>query len=157
MADNIDHNTQTLDALNTLHIMGMINSITPGIKCTSRIIPCEEGTAEDVAVAKVGIRFYKNVEWFDIKYEKLSEMSKADNSGNTDILWKSSYLLYPPAPAGNGTMVYHVEYPGQCSITFLPMIDMDPTIASWIYSMLHFVAIWSDTFFIINNLISPFG
>ena len=86
MADNIDHNTQTLDALNTFYIMGMIKSITPGIKCTSRIIPCEEVTAEDVAVAKVGTHFYKNVEWFDIKYEKLSEISKADNFGNTDIL-----------------------------------------------------------------------
>ena len=157
MADNIDHNTQTLDALNTFHIMGMIKSITPGIKGTSRIIPCEEVTAEDVAVAKVGIYFYKNVEWFDIKYEKLSEISKADNSRNTDILWKSSYLLYPTAPAGNDTMVHHGEYPGQCSITFLPMINMDPTIASWIYSTLHFVAKWSDTCFNINNLISPFG
>ena len=86
MADNIDHNTQTLDGLNTFHDMGMIKAATPSIKCTSRIIPCVEVTAEDVAVAKCGIHFYKNVERFNIKYEKLSEISKDDNSRLTDTL-----------------------------------------------------------------------
>ena len=62
-------------------------------------------TADDVAaVAIVGIHFYKNVERFNIKYEKLSEISKDDNSRNTHILLKLSCLLYPTAPAWNGTM-----------------------------------------------------
>ena len=39
-----------------------------------------------------------------MKYEKLPEISKDDNSRNTDILWKLSGLLYPTAPAWNGTM-----------------------------------------------------
>ena len=73
MADNMDHNTQTLDGLITFHGMRMIKAVTHGIKCTSRIISCVEVTAEDVAVAKVGIHFYKNVERFNIKYEKLPE------------------------------------------------------------------------------------
>ena len=34
VADKIDHNTQTLDSLNTLHSIGMISAVTPGIKCT---------------------------------------------------------------------------------------------------------------------------
>ena len=38
-ADNIDHNTRTPDGLNTSHGMGMIKAVTPGIICTSRIIP----------------------------------------------------------------------------------------------------------------------
>ena len=68
---------------------------------------------------------------------------------NTDILWKLSCLLYPTASVWTGTMqpVHHGEYPGESSITFLPMLDMDPTIASWVYSTLHFVAIWGDTCF----------
>ena len=66
MAKNIDHTTQSLDGLNTFHGIGRIKAVTPGIKCTSRIIPCVEVTAEDVAVAKVGIHFYKNVEMFNI-------------------------------------------------------------------------------------------
>ena len=99
MSDNVDHNTQSLDGLNTFHGMGMIKAVTLGIKCTSRIILCVEVTAEYVAVAKVDIHFYKNVERFNINYEKLSEISKDDNSRNTDILWKLSCLLYPTAPA----------------------------------------------------------
>ena len=144
MADNIDHSIQTLDGLNTIHGMRMIKAVTqtPGIKCTSIIIPCVEVTVEDAAVAKVGIHFNKTVERFNINYENLSEISKDDSSRNTDILWKLSCLLYPTAPAWNGIMqlIHHGEYPGQSSMTFLPMIDMDPTIASWIYSTLHFVA-----------------
>ena len=46
---------------------------------------------------------WHNVERFNIKYEKLPEISKDDNSRNTDILWKLSCLLYPTAPAWNGT------------------------------------------------------
>ena len=119
MADNKDHSILTLDGLNTFHGMGMIKAVTwtPGIICTSRIIPCAEVTAEDVAVAKVGIHFYKNVERFNINYEKLSEISKDDSSRNTDILWKLSCLLYPTAPAWNDIMqlVHHGEYPGQSS------------------------------------------
>ena len=62
MADNIDHNTQTLDGLNIFHGMGMIKAVTPGIESTSIIVSYVEVTAEDVAtVAKVGIHFYKNV------------------------------------------------------------------------------------------------
>ena len=73
MADNMDLNTQIIDGLNTFPGMRMIKAVTPGIKCTSRITSCVEVTAEDVAVAKVGIHFYNNVERFNIKYEKLPE------------------------------------------------------------------------------------
>ena len=86
MADNMDHNAQILDGLNTFHGMRMVKDVTPGIKCTSGIIPCVEVTAEGVAVAKVSIHFYKNVETFNIKYKKLPEISKDDNSRNIDIL-----------------------------------------------------------------------
>ena len=59
IADKIDQNTQSLDGLNTFHGMGMIKAVTPGIKCTLKIIPCLEVTAEDVAaVTNVGIHFY---------------------------------------------------------------------------------------------------
>ena len=114
IADNIDHNTQTLDGLNTFHGMGMIQTVTPGITCSSRIIPCVEVTAEDVAaVAKVGIHFNRNIERFNIKYEKLPNISKDDNSRNIHIFWKLSCLLYSTAPAWNGAMqlAHHGEYP----------------------------------------------
>ena len=77
-----------------------------------------------------------------LNIKKTSKISKDDNYRNTDILWKLSCLLYPTAPACNGTMqlVHHWEYPGHSSTNVLPMIDMGPTKASYIYSTLHFVA-----------------
>ena len=44
--DNIDHNTQTLDGLNTFHGIRMIKAVSPGVN-----IPCVDVTADDVAVA----------------------------------------------------------------------------------------------------------
>ena len=83
------HTTKTLDGLNTFYGTGTISAVTPGIKCTPRIISCLAVTAEDVvAVAKVDIHFYKNVESFNIKYEKLPEIGKDDTFRNTDKLWK---------------------------------------------------------------------
>ena len=80
--------------------------------------------------------------WFNIKYDKLTAISKEENSRNTQILWKLSCLLYPTTPAWNDTiqLVHHEEYPGQSSINVQPMIDMGPTNASCIYSTIHFVA-----------------
>ena len=63
-------NIQTVDGLNIFYGMGMIKAVTPGIKCTSRIIPCAEVTVEDVAIAKVGIHFYKNVDQAQDKYNR---------------------------------------------------------------------------------------
>ena len=39
MADNIDHNTQTLDGLNTFHNMWMIKAVTPGTNVNQEYFP----------------------------------------------------------------------------------------------------------------------
>ena len=55
----------------------MISADTPGIKCTSRIIPLEAVTAENVAaIAKVDNHFNKNIEMFKFKYEKFQKLAK---------------------------------------------------------------------------------
>ena len=73
LAGKTDHNTQSIDGLNTFHGIGMMSAVTQGIKCTARIFPHEAVTAEDVAaVAKVDIHIYKNVQKFNINYEKTS-------------------------------------------------------------------------------------
>ena len=96
MADNIDHNSQTLDSLSTFHSIVMISAVTPGIKCTSRIVPHKAVTAEDVAaVAKIGFPFNMNVEMFSVKYGKLPEIGKNDHFRNTDILWSLSWQFEP--------------------------------------------------------------
>ena len=74
----------------------MISVVTPGINCTSRIIPHVTVTAEDIAaVVKVDIHFTKNVERFIIKDEKLPEIGKDVNSRNTDILLEVIIVVAP--------------------------------------------------------------
>ena len=87
VADNTDHNTQPLDGLNTFHSLRMTSAVNPGIKCTSKIIPCVAARVEGVAaIAKVDNYFYKNVERCNIRYEKkLPEIGKFDYSRNTDL------------------------------------------------------------------------
>ena len=57
-ADNVDHNTRTLDGLNTFHGMGMIAMITPGVD-HRKPIPKLEYSAEDIAATgHVNLHFY---------------------------------------------------------------------------------------------------
>ena len=58
-ADNVDHNSRTLDGHNTFHGMGMIVVITPENQCT-KPIPRVKVTYKDVAiVGRVPIHFHK--------------------------------------------------------------------------------------------------
>ncbi len=59
IGDNVDHNTGTIDGLNTFHGMGIIAAITPG-KEQRHTIPRIHTTGEDIiAVGKNDITFYK--------------------------------------------------------------------------------------------------
>ena len=58
VANNVDHNTRTLDGRNTFHGMGIIVTVTPEVK-TTRIIPRIKVTVEDVkAIGRRDINFY---------------------------------------------------------------------------------------------------
>ena len=48
VADNVDHDIQTIDVYGTLHGMGIIACITPKIEL-SLVIPCIKVTAQDFA------------------------------------------------------------------------------------------------------------
>lgn len=57
-------------------------------------------------------------------------------------MWKVSWTLRPKRPGWSGTMQSRCqeEPPGKASVLFLPMIEMDPTDMSCIYSTPHVVA-----------------
>ena len=58
IADNVDHNTRTLDGTGTFHGMGVIAKITPGTTI-SKIVPNKVVTVEDIATAgRRNIRHY---------------------------------------------------------------------------------------------------
>ena len=142
-ADNVDHNSRTLDGHNTFHGMGMIVAITPENQCT-KPIPRVKVTYKDVAiVGRVPIYFHKQERLGTeaIKFENLCSFKAQNQEANLDILWKTSILFGSPRPSWLGMMqfVHHGDHPGKSSVMFLPMIDMNPTDVSCIYSMLIFI------------------
>ena len=65
-----------------------------------------------------------------------------DPTAAFDVLWKASILFGKPRASWSGTMqlVHRGNHPPKASISFLPMIDMDPTNQTCIYSTLSYVA-----------------
>ena len=144
IADNVDHNVRTLDGANTFHGMGIIAVRSPEVRCNKPIARIKK-TAEELALqSRIKTKFYRDdiTALHLLKYEKLSAINILDFSWKVDFLWKISWPLKSPQPLWSGMMqaVNNGETPDKSSITFLPMIDMDPGDMSCIYSTLLFVS-----------------
>ena len=142
--DNVDHNLRTLDGTGTFHGMGNIAAIMPGTKATIPI-PITKVSAEDIAkVRQIDIcPFIGPLENTPLHYQELQSIAVQDSTANLDLLWKLTQpLLQSPRPAWNGMMQLSCKgtYPGKSSVHFLPMIDMDPTDMTCIYSTLSFIS-----------------
>lgn len=146
VADNVDHNVRTLDGHNTFHGMGMIAAVTPGTTAQKQPIARAKVTFADVAlIGKVQIRYYKEESYrmTEIAYQKLTDLRAQNHSQNLDLLWKTSILLGSPRPAWSGMMQFvHKgnQYPDKAAVMFLPMIDLNPSDNTCIYSTLTYVS-----------------
>ena len=124
--------------------MGIIATITPGTTI-SKPVPNKVVTVEDIAKAgRINIHHYHDPrdEALPLYYKELQSLGVQDTSANLDLLWKLTQpVLRSPRPAWSGTMqkICEGDYPGQSSIIFLPMIDLDPSDKTCIYSTLLFV------------------
>ena len=74
-------------------------------------------------------------------YETLSNPHIEEPYTDFDLLWKISLVLNVRRPQWSGfmQMVHKGEHPGESSVMFLPMLDLDPNDLSCIYSTLRFV------------------
>ena len=144
VADNVDHNIRTLDGNNTFHGMGMIATVTPGVRSSIRIPRTKVSLSDLTSVGRVPIQFHKgeSAGMSAIMYEKLYRMKAQDSTASLDVLWKSSILFRYSRPSWSGMMqfVQKGAHPGMSSVMFLPMIDMNPSDATCIYSTLKFLA-----------------
>ena len=143
IADNVDHNIVTLDGKGTFHGMGIIAAITPGIQFSKPVPKVEVTAAEISAIGGINIIYTKiNAPKEPLVYQSLSRSTAENPTSPLDLLWKSSLLLRIPRPAWSGMMqfLHDGQHPGKSSVTFLPMIDLDPSDISCIYSTLKFVA-----------------
>ena len=143
-ADNVDHNACTLDGHNTFHGMGMIAMVTPGVN-NSRCIPRVKVSPEDIAaVGRVDIKhFISEFDGLQSKcYVELHMPNVEDPTENADLLWNISWPLRSPRPAWSGfmQMIHKGNHPGQSSVLFLPMIDINPGDLNCLYSTMLFVS-----------------
>ena len=107
VADNVDHNTRTLDGADTFHGMGIVASITPGTDTTT-CIPKRDVTADEIAqTGSIAIRPYcgPREDTPRLRYSELQNLKVKDSTANLDFLWKLTLpLLRSPRPAWSGMM-----------------------------------------------------
>lgn len=101
IADNVDHNLRTIDGFNTIHAMGMIATVTPGIK-NKLIIPRSSPKLSEIK--SVG---HINIKNFMIDQNKLSKLTYQtyhlpnvhNEDDNVNFLWNLSSLISPNTPS----------------------------------------------------------
>ncbi len=153
VADNVDHNTCTLDGNISFHGIGIIAASTPALQAKRIPIPRRTVTNEEITTAsRIDIKFYHQKESSGLAKMNFEELINIyhvpDPAASFNILWKSSLLLQCPRPGWNGLMqlVHKGRHPGKASVLFLPMIDLNPSDMSCIYSTLHFVAAQAEKY-----------
>ena len=133
IADNVDHNVRTLDGHGTIHAMGIIKTVTPGLQNRQCIIP--RLTTLGNVDAKIVVRQYTYLKGKSLPliFKKLPKIEVTDTKhGKLDTLWKLSWSLRPRTPGWSGMMQSlrkgsKGRHPGKASVHFLPMLDLDPT------------------------------
>ena len=145
-ADNVDHNTRTLDGLNTFHGMGMMAMITPAISYKKTIPKVKRSEDEIASTGHVKIHHYNTKpDPAKLSYKALSTFLQQthDNADRLDIVHSSSLLFKTPRPSWSGMMqaVFNGEHPANSSTVLLPMIDMDPSNMTCIYSTLKYISL----------------
>ena len=102
VADNVNHNLNTLDGLNTFHGMGMIACITPGrMKQLSLVIKrLIIDPKEIIETTRVETKYFnfKNGKDLSIKFKRSSESICLDNSRVLGNLWQYAWFLNPKKP-----------------------------------------------------------
>ncbi|KAK3092092.1 hypothetical protein FSP39_025112 [Pinctada imbricata] len=141
VADNVDHNSCTVDGHGTFHGMGIIGSFTPGSKF-NRVIPRNDLSKESILEAgTIDVLFYKRPQTKEQHFIKLREMDVDDDFWFAYLLCNVLWPLRTPRISWSGfmQMFRSGQYPGKSSTVFFPMIDLPPSDMTCIFSTLHFV------------------
>ncbi|KAG1650842.1 hypothetical protein GQR58_027696 [Nymphon striatum] len=143
-AKSLVHGNKTLDTDRPRSVIRLSVPITPGTENHKRI-PRVAVTAEDISrIGTVNIAPFMpaNNGMRSMTYEELPGFTAdPDPTANLDELWKVLLFVRSPRPAWSGLMqmVHTGDHPGQSSVLFLPMIDMDPGNMSCVQSTLQFI------------------
>ena len=145
VADNVDHNSDTIDGLNTIHGMGIIACVTNPRKYQLPAIKRTTTTSSGIVeTAKIETKFFNFSR--DIKPLKMFQDIRCnvalDNTKTLGNLWQCVWLATPMKPLWNGYMKasHDGPCPGKTAIHFEPVIDMPSSDYSCIYSTMSFVS-----------------
>lgn len=147
--DNADHNAQTLDGKNTIHVSAGIAALhPPSALGTDSPVPKLPRAAEVASFGNVPLKVYhgcgsslKSVVYEDVQKYKFSNIEPGLSPVYTTYIW-GRYLQVWDLPSLRGFLekVSHkIEY-SVSRILILPIIDQDPSNPETIYTALHFVA-----------------
>lgn len=143
VADNIDHDTRTIDGKDTFHGMGMISAHTPGIVQNKKIKRTKPSIEDVRSKRSVEIHQYlgeatdKNIVYGDIRSLIGITIRK-----KVDLMVDVSWNFKSERPLWSGVMqsVSTGHHPGKSSITILPIIDLNPSDLDCVYSTLLYLA-----------------
>ena len=136
--DNVDHNICTLDGHGTFHGMDIIAAVIPETSSVRSILRVKVTSLDVASIGKVQIHLHKeqNCGKSAVTYQKLLDLKAQDCYENLYVLWKTSVMFAAPGPAWSGIMQFvHRDHYQGASIMFLPIIDMNPSNSTCIYSL----------------------
>ena len=141
VADNVDHNVQTVDGSGSIHATGMISVTTPAVD-THTVIPRGRPTPAQICESgKVDIHpFNKALTAGDLVYKVnvQADLKLLDKTDSLDFLWIVCKPFVDNIPSYSAFMQSNIQgaHSGVSSVNFLPMIDMNPNDPSCIFSTL---------------------
>ena len=143
IANNVDHNIRTIDGHDTFHGIGIIAGVTPGTN-RSKPVPRRLVTSNDIAkVGRINIHIWKaKITGFSsMSNGEIENIPDVDIASNLQLPCKISRALKPQQPGWSGLMqlIHKGNHPGKSSVVFMPIVDMNPTDISCVYSTLKFV------------------
>ena len=150
--DNVDHNVRTLDWHGTLHAMGIVASTTSEHNAglpMSKILRQSRKAVGDVTKGKgISVIQYIAPEVTGLSQIKFKPVLQLQHpyvlplDTSLDVLWHVSLFFNKQSrPNWSGYMSNAASgnYPGKSTVTILPIIDLEPTNLSCIYSTLRFI------------------
>ena len=156
IADNVDHNISTLDGHGTFHGMGIVASTISRrdhaikevkLNRPSRLLLTDEVTSKGSKVPIINYHPPKLTLFEKILFKPRVELLfpyVLPSNLSADSIWKAAGLFSTeekPRPSWSGYMqdISTGHHPPKSSITMLPIIDLNPSDRTCIYSTLLFV------------------
>ena len=144
IADNVDDNPDTLHGKDSVHAMGIMVAMTPGVitslsikKETVSIDKLKSMSDGNIQVCMIKeSKFLKNVKFLDI-FGDIPSLTYPES----DLLYITSAALGAKTPLWSGTMqaMTRGPHPKPSSFHFLPLINLQPSSIDCVYSTLVYI------------------